>query len=203
MSRNRGLRNWLGYRFKDINNNLQPFAYSLKPLALFFFSLIITACSSHVIIQYGPEVIINKVPFYPQEEYQCGPSSLAGVMNYYGVNVSPEEIASEIYSKSARGTLDMDMLFYAERKGLKAEKYIGNIDDLKDKIKTGHPLIVLVDSGYGLFQVNHFMVIVGYNESGVFANSGREEKKFIPLKDFLRVWNRTGNWTLYIRGFDE
>lgn len=178
---------------------LQPFAY-LQLLTLSLFPLIVTACSSHVIIQYGPEVIINKVPFYPQEDYQCGPSSLAGVMNYYGINVSPEEIASEIYSKSARGTLDMDMLFYVENKGLKAEKYSGNIDDLRDKIKTGHPLIVLVDYGYGPIQLNHFMVIVGYSESGVFANSGREERKFIPYKEFLRVWDRTGNWTLLIKG---
>lgn len=181
---------------------LQPFAY-LNMLLLSLFSLTVMACSSHVIIQYGTEVIINKVPFYPQEDYQCGPSSLAGIMNYYGINVSPEEIASEIYSKSARGTLDLDLLFYAEKKGLKAERYSGNIDDLRDKIKTGHPLIVLVDYGYGPIQVNHFMVIIGYNESGVFANSGREERKFIPFKDFLRIWGRTGNWTLHIRGYRE
>lgn len=175
----------------------------LESWILYLVSCIITACSSHVIIQYGPEVIINRVPFYPQEDYQCGPSSLAGVMNYYGINVSPEEIASEIYSKSARGTLNLEILFYAEKKGLKAERYSGNIDDLRDKIKAGHPLIVLVDYGYGPIQANHFMVIVGYNESGVFANSGREEKKFISFKDFLKIWDRTGNWTLHIKGFGE
>ncbi|MFN3395872.1 MAG: C39 family peptidase [Thermodesulfovibrionales bacterium] len=181
---------------------LQPFAY-LKLLTLFLFSLIVIACSSHVIIQYGPEVIINKVPFYPQEDYQCGPSSLAGVMNYYGINISPDDIASEIYSKSARGTLDLEMLFYVERKGLKAEKYRGSLNDLRERIRAGYPLIVLVDYGYGPIQVNHFMVIIGYNESGVFANSGREERKFIPFKEFLKVWDRTGNWTLLVRGFDE
>lgn len=200
MSRNRGLRIVSGYgKDRQRVDGLQPFA-CLNLLTLSLFLLIITACSSHLIIQYGPEVIINKVPFYPQEDYQCGPSALAGVMNYYGINISPNEIASEIYSKSARGTLDLDLLFYTEKKGLKAEKYRGNINDLRDKIKTGHPLIVLVDYGYGPIQVNHFMVIVGYNESGVFANSGREEKKFIPYKDFVRVWDKTGNWTLLIKG---
>ncbi|MFN3479949.1 MAG: C39 family peptidase [Thermodesulfovibrionales bacterium] len=178
---------------------LQSLACSLQRFCLLLLCLII-ACSSHLIIQYGPEVIINSVPFYPQEDYQCGPSSLAGVMNYYGFNLTPQEIASEIYSKSARGTLDLDLLFYAEKKGLEAEKYNGSINDLKEKVKAGYPLIVLVDYGYGPIQVNHFMVIIGYNESGVFANSGREEKKFITYKEFLRVWDRTGNWTLLIRG---
>lgn len=211
MSQSKDLKDYglgaLGYRRVLKVSKPHSIAFSLQRIACFlacvirFLFLTIAACSSHVIIQYGPEVIINKVPFYPQEDYQCGPSSLAGVMNYYGINVSPEEIASEIYSKSARGTLNLEMLFYAEKKGLKAEKYKGNLNDIKEKIKAGYPLIVLVDYGYGPIQVNHFMVIVGYNESGVFANSGREEKKFISYKDFLRVWDRTGNWTLHIRGY--
>lgn len=163
---------------------------------------LICACSSHLVIQYGPEVIIN-VPFYPQEDYQCGPSSLAGVLNYYGLKVSPEEIASEIYSSSARGTLDLDLLFYVQRMGLDAKKYKGNINDLKERIKGGYPLIVLVDYGFGPLQVNHFMVVLGYNESGIFVNSGREEKRFIPYEDFLRAWGRTGYWTLLIRGKED
>ncbi len=162
--------------------------------------LLLSACSSYLNIQYGPEVIINSVPFYPQEDFQCGPSSLAGVLNYLGVNVTPKEIASEIYSASAKGTLDMDLLFYAQKMGLRAERYRGNIDDLKEKIRAGHPLIVLVDYGYGPIQVNHFMVVTGFNDSGIFANSGREERKFIHYKDFLRLWERTGFWTLLIMG---
>lgn len=172
----------------------------LTASGLTIFTLIIVACSSHLTIQYGPEVIINHVPFYPQEDYQCGPSSLAAVLKFHGLDISPQEIASEIYSKSARGTLDMDLLFYAQKRGLDARKYSGSISDLKERIKQGHPLIVLVDYGYGPLQANHFMVIVGYNESGVFANSGREEKRFIPDKEFLRVWGRTGYWTLLITG---
>jgi ABC-type bacteriocin/lantibiotic exporter with double-glycine peptidase domain len=125
---------------------------------------------------------------------------MAGVMNYYGVMVSPDEIASEIYSRSAKGTLDLDMLFYAQRKGLYAERYSGSMDDLIEKIKAGYPLIVLVDLGYGPIQINHFMVVIGYNQSGVIVNSGREERRFISSAEFERIWKRTGNWTLLIKG---
>lgn len=177
------------------SKRINRFSYFTFSLTLFFIS----ACSSHLNIQYGPEVIINDVPFYPQRDYQCGPSSLAGVLNYYGLNVSPEEIASEIYSSSARGTLDLDLLFYAQKKGLSAKKYRGSIDDLKEKIKDGYPVIVLVDYGYGPLQANHFMVILGFNKAGIFANSGKEEKKFIPYGDFLKIWERTGYWTLLIK----
>jgi predicted double-glycine peptidase len=148
----------------------------------------------------GPEAfrIIQNVPFYPQEAYQCGPASLAGVLNHWNVSVSPEEIASEIYSKSAKGTLNIDMALYVEKRGLKARQYRGSFEDIKTKIDSGYPLIVLVDEGFLVYQKNHFMVVIGYGGDGILANSGREQCKFIPVKDFLRAWERTKSWTLLI-----
>jgi ABC-type bacteriocin/lantibiotic exporter with double-glycine peptidase domain len=143
--------------------------------------------------------IIQNVPFHPQEAYQCGPASLAGVLNYWGIDVYPEDIASEIYSESAKGTLNVDMILYAEKKGLKVSQYSGSLEDMRGKIDLGYPLIVLVDYGFWVYERNHFMVVVGYRENGIIANSGREPLKFIPFKDFLKSWNRTKFWTLLIR----
>jgi ABC-type bacteriocin/lantibiotic exporter with double-glycine peptidase domain len=166
------------------------------PCFLFFLN----ACASpHLITESGQNRIIAGVPFYAQETNQCGPSSLAGVMNSWNIPVSPSEIAKEIYSKSARGTLNMDMVFYAQRKGLVAEQYSGGMDDLRRKIDAGFPLIVLVDKGFSVLEVAHFMVIIGYDEAGVIANSGRDSGEFIPEKDFLRSWRRTNYWTLLVR----
>jgi len=142
--------------------------------------------------------MIQNVPFHPQEEFQCGPASLAGVLNHWNINVSPEEIASEIYSKSAKGTLNIDMVLYVEKTGLKARQYRGSFEDVKTKIDSGYPLIVLVDEGFLIYQKNHFMVVIGYGAEGILANSGREQRKFIPVKEFLRSWERTKFWTLWI-----
>lgn len=142
--------------------------------------------------------IIENVPFYPQEAYQCGPSSLSGVLNYWRVDVSPDEIAQEIYSKTAKGTLNIDMILYAEKRGLKVHHYEGSFEDIKGNIDSGYPVIVMVDYGFWVFQQNHFMVVVGYNEDGVIVNSGREQFKFIPCKNFLRSWEKTKFWTLLI-----
>jgi predicted double-glycine peptidase len=142
---------------------------------------------------------IENVPFYPQETYQCGPASLAGVLNYWGVNVNPEDIAKEIFSESAKGTLNMDMVLYAQGKGLDVTQYKGNMEDLKKNIESGYPVIVLVDYGFYLYQVNHFMVVVGYNEHGVTVNSGKDKNKFVPRKNFIKTWERTKYWTLLIK----
>jgi ABC-type bacteriocin/lantibiotic exporter with double-glycine peptidase domain len=142
--------------------------------------------------------IIRNVPFYPQEDFQCGPASLAAVLNFWGISVTPEQVAKDIYSNSAQGTLNIDMLLYAQSRGLAAFQYRGRMEDLREKVDGGRPLIVLVDYGFSILQANHFMVIVGYNEHGVIANSGKEEMKVIPVEDFLASWEKTKFWTLFI-----
>jgi ABC-type bacteriocin/lantibiotic exporter with double-glycine peptidase domain len=142
---------------------------------------------------------IENLPFHPQESYQCGPASLAGVLNYWGVAVTPDEVARNIFSASAGGTLTIDMVLYARQKGLSAEQYKGSLDNLRQNIDSGLPIVVLVDLGGVLLQMNHFMVIVGYTEFGILANSGKDHEKFIPEDDFLKSWEKTNFWTLRMR----
>jgi predicted double-glycine peptidase len=165
----------------------------------FIFLFLAFLCSCTTTQEISQTHIIENVPFYPQTSYQCGPASLAGVLNYWGVMVSPDEIAGEIYSASARGTLDIDMVLYAQKKGLLATQYEGNFEDVRKNVASGHPIIVLVGYGFSLIQKNHFMVIIGYNDHGVIVNSGKDSNKFIPEKDFLKSWERTKFWTLLIK----
>ena len=143
--------------------------------------------------------LIENVPFFPQEAYQCGPAALAAVLNFLGVGVTPEDIAAEIFSKGAKGTLGIDMVLYAQRKGLSAEQYAGGPGDLKRNIAAGNPVIILVDYGFWVYQKAHFMVVRGYNGGGVIADSGTEHLKFIPQDELTRIWEKTKFWTLVIR----
>lgn len=90
------------------------------------------------------------------------------------------------------------MILYAEKKGMKAIHYKGSVDDIKNKIDLGYPVIVLVDLGFWVYQQNHFMVVVGYDENGIIANSGRERLKPISLKNFIKSWKKTNFWTLLV-----
>lgn len=167
---------------------------------LFIFTLLLLCSCSTVSVQFDSSpVMIDKVPFYPQEDYQCGPASLAGVLQYWGAKVSPDDAAKDIYSETARGTLNIDMLLYVNKKGFYGEQYSGSWDDLLTKIREGYPMVVLVDYGFSLYQANHFMVVTGYDGSGVIVNSGRTEKLFIDKDRFLRIWKKTNFWTLWIK----
>jgi ABC-type bacteriocin/lantibiotic exporter with double-glycine peptidase domain len=172
-------------------------------LFLMVIAVCMASCSSvQGIHESSTNTIIKDVPFYAQESYQCGPASLATVMNYLKVMVKPEEIAEDIYSKSAHGTLNLDMVFYARRKGLSALQYKGNLSDIHKNIADGNPLIVMVDYGFSFYEARHFMVIVGYNEAGIIVNSGKMKDHFIPEKEFLKTWEKTNYWTLLIQRTD-
>jgi predicted double-glycine peptidase len=164
-------------------------------LTLLFLSF--CAGTPRVEISEGGQIIKN-VPFYPQERYHCGPASLAGILNFWGVPVSPEEIAAEIYSRSAGGTFTLDMILYPGKRGLKSTQYEGSFEDVKKKIDAGYPLIVMIDEGFWIYKKNHFMIVLGYRENGVVVNSGKYQNKFMLLSDFLKSWKRTRYWTLLI-----
>jgi ABC-type bacteriocin/lantibiotic exporter with double-glycine peptidase domain len=158
------------------------------------------ACAARVDVPMTGDVrLIENVPFFPQEDFQCGPASLAMVLNHRGIHVTPDEIAKEIFSQSAGGTLTIDMVLYAEKRGLTALQYVGNMRELKSAIDSGYPTIVLVDYGYSLYKRNHYMVVKGYNRRGVIVNSGRDSNRFIKEEDFLNAWGKTNFWTLVIK----
>jgi len=176
----------------------------LRRLRIFTFILpVLFACTAIPDVKESRATrIIENVPFYPQKAYQCGPASLAGVLNHWHVAVSPSDIAAEIYSESAKGTLDWDMVLYARQTGLRVRQYRGSITEIKRSIDLGYPVIVLVDYGFWFYRQNHFMVVVGYNEDGILANSGKEHLRLIRFRDLLRSWERTEYWTLLIHSKD-
>ena len=142
--------------------------------------------------------VIKDVPFYPQGPDQCGPVSLAEVMNYYGAKTSPARIARRIWSKTARGTLDIDMPLYPARAGFRAVRYRGSVHNIERNIGRGRPLVVFVDYGFWVYHRGHFMVVVGYGNGGVIVHTGETPFARVPWDEFLGPWKKTGYWTLLI-----
>jgi predicted double-glycine peptidase len=141
---------------------------------------------------------VENVSFYPQLAYQCGPASLAGVLNFYGKDVTPDQVAREIFRSGIGGTVPLDMVLYVRKKGLFANWYNGSGEDIQRAVDADVPLIVMVDFGFGNISKYHYMVVIGYGPEGIIANTGQEQKKEIKWKQFFSRWDRTKRWTLRI-----
>jgi len=150
-------------------------------------------------------VIITGVPFFKQEDYQCGPASFATVVNYWyrkgntGRTLSLEEAVARTYSPSARGVLGIDLEINAGKLGFRAVGKAGTVEAVRRSVDQGAPVIILVDYGFSIYQRNHFMVVTGYGPDFVIVNSGRQESEIISNDDLDKIWKRTGYWSLIIK----
>ncbi len=169
-------------------------------------ALLLTFCISCATAGKAPPdaVIIPNVPFFSQEAYQCGPTALAIALDYWYRKTgkddwtTPERIAADIYSPSARGVLSIDLEVYARAHGFQALQYAGSMADLREKVDKGVPLIILVDYGFSVYEANHFMVVTGYTKNGVVVDSGRKENQEISEGELAKIWKKTDYWTLAV-----
>ena len=143
---------------------------------------------------------VKQVPFYPQTQYQCGPASLATVLNYWGRHVTPEQIAQEIYRPGMKGTLSLDLWQYAKAQDFQASVRQGSWEFLETQVSRERPIIAFLNLGFRQVPLGHFLVVVGVDpdNKSVIAYSGVEKNQRIPFDRFKEAWEKTNYWSLLI-----
>lgn len=145
--------------------------------------------------------IIGGVPFVKQKDKFCGPAAMASVLEYYGDDITQEEIASKVYTPKLDGALISDMENFARGEGYRAESTNGDIDALKKNIDEGAPVILLVDRGKWMVSVPHYYVVYGYNsEDMVFiVHTGYASGEKIPFERLDDEWEKMNRLMLIVR----
>ncbi|HEV8661948.1 MAG TPA: C39 family peptidase [Candidatus Methylomirabilis sp.] len=143
---------------------------------------------------------ILPVPFFPQEEYQCGPAAVASILAYWGISAEPAAIAEAIYLPRLKGTLSLDLLLYAEQRGLRAVLLPQSADALKAALRAGRPIIALLNVGSRLIPTWHYVVVVGYADGprAFLAHDGRHRERVFSYDDFAWRWQASGQWALLV-----
>lgn len=147
--------------------------------------------------------VIPGVPFLPQEEDSCGPSSLAMLLRFRGKSATTRELAGETRTPGLRGTLITDLAAAAKRRGLPAEVTDLDLPALLRRIAAGEPVILLVDLGTAEWSRPHYLLAYGVKPEGVVAHSGRREGLVIPYAKLMRQWERMGRLALVAPGGAE
>ena len=186
--------------------------YGTSVLAVTALLIGVTGCASLSSVEKRADadgatgtVLIEGVPFFPQEKHYCGPASLAAVMSYYGFTVSQEEVAEETYLPNLQGTLPLDLLLYAKERNFQTTSYRGDMDDVKKQLALGRPVILFLNLGLSIAPKGHYIVAIGYDESSssIIAHSGRKRAVPITYKKLERSWSKTGYTTLLILPGEE
>lgn len=144
------------------------------------------------------------VPLIQQEDFFCGPASIAMVMQWAGAEVTQQQVAALAFSPGAGGTYLADMIGSSRRLGQLAVE-ISDFDQLLTEVSAGHPVIVFQNLGLGVLPVWHYGVVTGYDfeKDEVYLNSGQLDQMVMAFAVFERTWRRGDFWGLVVLPPDQ
>lgn len=146
-------------------------------------------------------ISVEGVPFIKQKDNFCGPAAMASLMQYYGQDISQEEVAEKVYTPKLDGALISDMENFARGQGYAVEVSEGNIGRLTSLIDEGTPVIALVDRGVWKVSVPHYYVVYGYNAGNetFLLHTGDECCEEMEFDKLDGEWQRMNRLMLVIR----
>nr|TFG53495.1 MAG: bacteriocin-processing peptidase family protein [Hyphomicrobiales bacterium] len=179
-----------------------PWSVSLSGLAL---AGLLGCAAPHTeqILQFDiarPRVVeLDDIPFFPQEKYYCGPASLATVLAWNKMQITPDDLVAEVYTPSREGTFATDIIAAARRHGLLAVE-INDLRSLLDELEQGRPVLVMQNLALSWFPQWHFAVAIGYDLAGpqIILRSGTTRRLLTPLDAFERTWERADSWAIVV-----
>jgi predicted double-glycine peptidase len=141
--------------------------------------------------------------------FDCGPEAVVAVLNYFGDDVTVEQVAIKILSPDVLGTASVSLPPYIRGRGFEKKLAKGDLDLLRRNVKNGLPTIVMVnvrplqDSLGALFtasEVNHFFVVTGYNDRTreVVCEGYDDSKCLIEYDAFNIAWEKCGFFALTV-----
>ena len=181
---------------------------SARLLAGSFFVALLAGCAGMVpqtmaLRDAWPEGVagrteITDVPFFPQEDYQCGPSALATVLVNSGVKVTPEELNSKVYIPERQGSLQAEMLAAPRAYGRVSYQLEPKFDALIREVAAGNPVVILQNTAPALFDNWHYAVVVGYDYPAgeLYMRSGQNKREAMPFTILEYTWKKSGYWAM-------
>jgi tetratricopeptide (TPR) repeat protein len=174
-----------------------------------FFCLLLSACAgtpqSDSLIQSTPSdllkpVELTEVPFYPQQEYQCGPAALATLIKNQGVKVDINRLSRRVYIPGREGSLQLELIGAARDYQLIPYVLVPELRVLLHEVKAGRPVLVLQNLGVSWYPRWHYAVVVGYDlqKEELILRSGEIERYRLSLYTFEYTWQRGKRWALVL-----
>jgi len=171
-----------------------------------FILLLLAACStpqtralrSVVPANLPVRAELSGVAYFPQDEYQCGPATLAMVFQNAGLNITPGQMKDSLYIPDKQGSLQVEMLAATRRQGLLAYLLQPELQDVLAEVAAGNPVVVLQNLGLSWYPVWHYAVVIGYDlgKEDIILRSGPNQRLVLPFTTFEHTWARSKYWAM-------
>ena len=138
------------------------------------------------------------IPFFAQEEYQCGPAALAMLLQSSEVEVTPEALVPLVYVPEKQGSFPVEMVAAARK--FKRIPYVikPSVLTLLKELEAGNPVLVFQNLGLDWFPKWHFAVVLGIDVDAneVTLHSGTIKKHRMTIDKFEHTWRRAKKWAM-------
>lgn len=141
------------------------------------------------------------VPFYPQEDYHCGPASLAMAASGAGFRLQPEDVLDKVYLPARKGSLQVEMLAAGRHFGLVSYRLKPDMRTLLQEVAAGNPVIALQNLSFPISPIWHYAVVTGFDRERntlTLHSAGRTEDLEMSLYAFERTWERADHWAILV-----
>jgi len=145
-------------------------------------------------------VELYRVPFFPQNDYQCGPAALATTLAHLGVKVTPDDLVGQVYLPARQGSLQVEMLAAPRRYGMVSYRLAPRFEDLLREVAAGTPVIVLQDYGVWPISIWHYAVVAGYDypKGELVLRSGEKQRLSMPFAVLEYTWKESDYWAMVV-----
>ena len=142
---------------------------------------------------------ISNVPFINQAVGHCGPATLTMAMQWTGLAVDVNQIASQVYTPGAKGSFQSDMISASRRQGLMAIP-INDLLSLLTEVAAGHPVIIFENLALSWLPQWHYALVHGYDlqKQVIIMHSGPDANYHWDLAKFERSWMLGNYWGLVV-----
>ncbi len=167
-----------------------------------FATLLLASCASpgHLPAAYPADLPVRAelvdTPFFADDSHFCGPAALATSLSAAGFPTEPDALIGQVFLPGRQGSLQIEMLSGARRRGAVATMIPGSLEALLREIAAGHPVVVLQNLGLSWAPSWHYAVAVGYDTHAgtVLLRSGPMQRQELSLRTFMHTWNRSDRW---------
>lgn len=141
---------------------------------------------------------LTEVPFFPQQDYQCGPAALATMLNQRGIAADPDRLVDHVYIPARQGSLQVEMIAATRGHGLLAYPLQPTLESLLTEVAADNPVLVLQNLAFDRWPQWHFAVVVGYDLASqqIILRSGTTERHVESFWRFLRSWHKGDRWAV-------
>jgi hypothetical protein len=174
-------------------------------LAVLLCSIVLNACSINPKVDMpelvqGTEPVLLDVPFFAQEQYQCGPAALASVLQAGGVVITPDQLVPQIYLPERQGSLQLELLAATRRAGRIPYVIENELGTVFAQLESGRPVLLLQNLRTPHFPQWHYAVLTGVDPATetAFLHTGLSRNEAMKVGKFARLWDWAGNWAVVV-----